>query len=444
MRPSARYTQKKSPKPGYFANVTGCEDKQTGALVAVKQLKKEHRDNSDYIYRFCREVALLDRLAPHPYIVPVLDRYLDGEDYWYVMPFATCNLGEFLDRHNGTLTSHDRLKLFDAVLDAMRHAHRAGVLHRDLAPTNILLYLKDGAHEVRVADFGLGRDMASLSAHTRTAQDGYGHAYFTAPEQLDGLKNATFKSDLFSLGKILNYVCTGRIPRVYIPCEFGPVIRKATEDNPDQRHADIDELYQAYTLVKELLTRKEELTAEERIAAYADGTRKIDWLDFHRFAVAGEHHDHVYYDYLEPVCAILGNCESVAAYYAEVQDAVGDFVNTFIDRVRECLGTVRWPFKSTDNFGYVLDNVYRTVNSPQTKIECLRELWGLAYESDQWNIQHLVQRLFTGDHVPPHFEMDVAAIIQNSRARLNSEQVRKLSGTNLPRAIRVALKDKVS
>lgn len=443
MRSNERYVQTKPPKMGSFAQVSGCYDKKTGELVAVKKLRKDHQNNADSIHRFRREMALLKELAPHPNIVPVLDKYEGDEGDWYVMPFADFSLGEYFEKNNSKLTLQNRTELFDGILAAITRSHELNILHRDLAPTNILLYSReDGGLEVTVADFGLGRNLTSSSAFTRTAQDGYGHDYYTAPEQYDGLKQASYHSDIYSLGKLLSFICTGRIPRDYQPCDFSVVIRKATEYLPEDRYPDIRSFSQAYEQIKTFLNKEEELDAEERVMGYADGSIQIDWHDFHKFAVAGEFENHVYHDYIALIVSVLRSDELVREYFSAVRGAILDFVTVYVDRVKKCTGTLGWPFVETENLGRVLDRVYRAVPSERVRIECLKELWRLGYDSDRWAIQRVVENIFTGGLLPTAHEMEVVDIIRTSNVELNKEQLHKLLGASVPKFIRQALKEK--
>ncbi len=443
MQANKRYKQKYSPRSGYFADVTGCEDSITGEIVAFKQLKIEHENNANYVLRFRREVELLERLAPHQNIVTVLDKGLDDGCNWYVMPYASSNLEDYLQRNNSKISLQSRIALFDAVLAAITHAHQNSVLHRDLGPKNILLFLlADSSFQVKVADFGLGKNWESLSAHTKTAQGNYGQLSFTAPEQMESLTQATVRSEIFSLGKVLNYICTGRSPRTYQICDFGPVIIKATENLPEDRYADIEAFTDAYNSLKEMLSRSDELTVGERVSAYADGSTPIDWHDFHRFAIAGEYTFHVYHDYLEPIARILNNDENVQAYYSVVGNSIGAFVKVYIERVEECLGTTRWPFEGANDFGRVLDRVYRTVSSSDLRINCLRELWRLAYESDRWAVRSLIEKIFKSGILPDDRETSVMEIVNSSTARLTIIQLRALLAPTLPRRIQQVLRDK--
>ena len=108
--------------------------------------------------------------------------------------------------------------------------HKRGILHRDLSPTNI--FFINGI--IKVADFGLGKNINILTSHQTIDTASFGQLFYCAPEQLTLLKEADKSSDVYSLGRIINFVMTGD------PNNFSHPLRsistKATNIDPNYRY----------------------------------------------------------------------------------------------------------------------------------------------------------------------------------------------------------------
>ena len=202
---------------GYFCQVKKYTIPHTEESVAVKVLKREYRDNADYVYRFKREIDLLRVLAGHPNVIELIDSEMDEENkgYWYSTPVADYNLYNFIKKYNNRLELKQRLYIFKHILEALRYSHGKSVIHRDLAPTNVLVLFNlhdSSAPVIKVADFGLGKNLEGTSHFTHVATENYGQYLYVAPEQRESLSQATDKSDIYSLGKLLYFVLTGKDP----------------------------------------------------------------------------------------------------------------------------------------------------------------------------------------------------------------------------------------
>lgn len=179
-----------------------------GTEVALKRLT--FQGSADEIararQRFEREAEVLTRLR-HPNIVELLDVLEDGEEITLVMAYLTG--GTLSDRvgWHGPAPAADVERLADALGSALAEAHRAGVVHRDLKPGNVLF---DDAGIAHLADFGVASsrdDTAGLTAVGTVV----GTPGFMSPEQARG-EEAGQASDVFSLGATLLYAATGEGP----------------------------------------------------------------------------------------------------------------------------------------------------------------------------------------------------------------------------------------
>lgn len=243
---------------GAMAVVHRARDRQLGRTVALKVLRETLIGHPVVSERFSREAQALARLD-HPGIVRVFDSGLDGGRAYLVM--------ELVDGHplsmRLTPTPSDRavlLRILEKVARAVQHAHEKGVIHRDLKPDNILV----SGEEPKVADFGLARLTESSPALTRSGAV-LGTPMYMAPEQVDGGREVTVRTDVHALGVLLYEILTGRpphggenIPEVYarisrdeaapprsvdpaIPWELEAVALKALEKDPGRRYGSASE-----------------------------------------------------------------------------------------------------------------------------------------------------------------------------------------------------------
>jgi hypothetical protein len=156
--------------------------------------------------RVRREAEVLRRLD-HPAIVPLLDVIDDGDDLVLVFPFLPGgNLAERV-AYYGVRPAEEVAAIADHLLDALAAAHRAGVVHRDVKPANVL-FAADG--RPLLADFGVARGPDATPGLTATDLV-VGTPGYMSPEQARG-EPATAASDVFSLGATLAFAATGHSP----------------------------------------------------------------------------------------------------------------------------------------------------------------------------------------------------------------------------------------
>ncbi len=205
---AGRYTIERELPGGGMATVYLARDLKYHRPVALKVLSPELAFSATSTERFLREIDTTARLD-HPFILAVLESGAVDDVPWYTMPYVR---GESLrDR----LSREKRLPIADAVritrevADALDYAHRAGVVHRDIKPDNILL--SDG--HARVADFGVARAIAAGSAESLTGKAIVGTLAYLSPEQAGGAK-VDGRADLYALGCVLYELLAGSPPFV--------------------------------------------------------------------------------------------------------------------------------------------------------------------------------------------------------------------------------------
>ena len=190
---------------GGMANVYRAFDHIEGRVVAVKILRDEFLSNEDFIRRFKNESKAIAVLS-HPNIVKVYDVCFTDKIQCIVMEYIDgITLKEYIDQQH-VLGWKEAVYFTEQILRALQHAHRKGIVHRDIKPQNIML-LSDGS--IKVMDFGIAR---FARYETKTMTDiALGSVHYISPEQARG-EATDERTDLYSVGVMLFEMLTGELP----------------------------------------------------------------------------------------------------------------------------------------------------------------------------------------------------------------------------------------
>ena len=238
---------------GGFGIVVEAIMPKTGLRVAVKKFERDTigvtSEEHENLQRFRREVDIQSRLK-HPNVLPVLEHDLTCDVPWFASPLARTSLAEEINSLHGD----DRriIHIFKQVLAGVRYAHENSVVHRDIKPSNILLFDNDVA---KLGDFGLGkplgqgRDIAGL---THSSDNSMGSLPYAAPEQLESFRDADCRSDIYSLGKTLLHVVTGKIPISAKVADSGAggyssFIQQCIREDPEERYQTMADVIEAFS-----------------------------------------------------------------------------------------------------------------------------------------------------------------------------------------------------
>jgi serine/threonine-protein kinase len=289
-----RYQLERRLGAGGMSTVFLAQDSVLERGVAVKLLAEHLSDDEDFVARFRREALAAARLQ-HPNIVQVFD---SGEDeasgrHYIVMEYVNGPSCADLLRSHRQLGVEQTVEICRGACHGLDYAHRAGVIHRDVKPGNLLVSDESGI--VKLADFGI----AKAAEQTRITQVGavLGTAAYLSPEQATG-EEAEAASDIYSLGVCAYQFLTGRLPHEYssltelalkqqrdsvvpiteyrpdVPPELDHAIRIALERDPSHRY--VNALAMAAAL--DAGARGEETAATQAFEA-GTGTQLLGGLD---------------------------------------------------------------------------------------------------------------------------------------------------------------------
>ncbi|WP_327329175.1 Stk1 family PASTA domain-containing Ser/Thr kinase [Streptomyces sp. NBC_01208] len=189
---------------GGMATVYRAMDTRLDRVLALKVMHPALAIDAAFVERFIREAKSVARLA-HPNVVGVFDQGAQGAYVYLAMEYvAGCTLRDVL-RERGALQPRAALDILEPVLAALGAAHRAGFVHRDMKPENVLIG-DDG--RVKVADFGLVR---AVGTATDTTGSLLGTVSYLAPEQIEQ-GTADTRSDVYACGVVLYEMLTGGKP----------------------------------------------------------------------------------------------------------------------------------------------------------------------------------------------------------------------------------------
>ncbi|MFE9646585.1 Stk1 family PASTA domain-containing Ser/Thr kinase [Streptomyces sp. NPDC006365] len=191
---------------GGMATVYRAVDTRLDRVLALKVMHPTLAADATFVERFIREAKSVARLA-HPNVVQVFDQGTDGPYVYLAMEYvAGCTLRDVL-RERGALQPRAALDILESVLAALGGAHRAGFVHRDMKPENVLIG-DDG--RVKVADFGLVRAVDTV---TNTTGSVLGTVSYLAPEQIEH-GTADPRVDVYACGIVLYEMLTGDRPHL--------------------------------------------------------------------------------------------------------------------------------------------------------------------------------------------------------------------------------------
>jgi serine/threonine-protein kinase len=205
-----------------------------GRRVAIKVLRSEYSDNPQAIRRFFAEARAVNKIAHHN-IVEVTD-FVErpGETNYYVMELLEGTSLAVLIDAGGVPTLERSIPIMQQLAEALAAVHRAGIVHRDIKPDNVVLIEKNGKSDfVKLCDFGVAKltdsTLDRVAMHSTSQGAILGTPEYMSPEQASG-KPVDLRTDIYSFGVMLYEMATGRVP--FSAPDFGEMVVQLLKAQP--------------------------------------------------------------------------------------------------------------------------------------------------------------------------------------------------------------------
>lgn len=242
---------------GGMSDVYKAKDYALGRYVAIKVLKSEFSEDTNFVSKF-RTEAQSAAVLEHPNIVNIYDVGSENGIHYIVMEYVEgITLKTYIEK-KGQLTYKEALSIAIQVGRGIQAAHAKNIVHRDIKPQNIIIST-DG--KVKVTDFGIARAVSENTIHS----DVMGSVHYASPEQARN-GYVSNRSDIYSLGIVMYEMVTGRVPfdgdstvavaiqhlqdEMDPPSKYAPnlpislekIIQKCTQKSPDRRYDSMESL----------------------------------------------------------------------------------------------------------------------------------------------------------------------------------------------------------
>lgn len=237
-------------------------------VVAIKVIKEEMAMHADIVKRFLQE-AKLGISLDHPNIIRIQDAGEHESVYFISMEYFESQDAHSIVKKTGPMPCPEVLRIALQMTDALDYAHKRGVIHRDVKPSNILI---NKAHSfAKLADFGLAKAWQTAGANHLTASgQTLGTIQYISPEQLEDSRNVSPQADIFSLGASIYFTLAGvppfgedpigkviqnilhhePPPLKNVPSAFETVIHKSLAKKTSDRFANMEQFNKALQTIK--------------------------------------------------------------------------------------------------------------------------------------------------------------------------------------------------
>lgn len=201
-----RYKIVRKVGSGGMADVYEGLDLKDNGTVAIKILKQEYCNDPQYLRRLTREAQAMVSMQ-NEHIVSLYNMGNDGDYHYLVLEYVNGHtLRDYMDSV-GCIEPRKAVDIICSVLDGLSHAHRSGLIHRDVKPQNIMMTADGG---IKLTDFGIAK-FAESTTKTYEGSEAMGSVYYISPEQAKG-DPVDVQTDIYSVGVMLYEMLTGKPP----------------------------------------------------------------------------------------------------------------------------------------------------------------------------------------------------------------------------------------
>lgn len=257
---NGRYRLVSQHGSGGMSVIYQATDIALGRTVAIKILRPSLTNDNSFLVRFRQEARNVANLS-HPNIVTVHDVGQDGNTYYMVMEFIDGPDLKRIIKEEGPFSVERTLNIAVQMCQGIGYAHRAGLVHADVKPQNILMAEGD---RVKVTDFGIAQALALTKPQERQ-KIVWGSPHYFSPEQAQG-EYPSPASDVYSIGVVIFEMLTGRLPfqggdqqelamahirdtppriielNAQVPTPLDQIVQKVLAKDPQQRFSKAEQL----------------------------------------------------------------------------------------------------------------------------------------------------------------------------------------------------------
>ncbi|MCI6020686.1 MAG: protein kinase [[Bacteroides] pectinophilus] len=350
---------------GGFANVY--RQKSTG--IIIKKLKEDFLTDRGIRSRFKREYNITKSLQG---TFGIIDVYTFDEGACsYTMEPAETTLEKYIA--NNDVSEQIKITCIRQILHVMTEVHNKDIIHRDLSPNNIFIM----AGVIKIADFGLGKDLNVFTSHQTMHTNAMGQYYYCAPEQFMMLCEGDKRSDVYSLGRVINYIMTTD-PRNSHHA-FRSVSEKATNGDASYRYADAGQLSNFF---EKAVTYRSQAENQERIDVKIKGRKFDDEIESYIYNLTNE-------EIAKRMQSYTNGFADMLFQFMKLDDSHAEFVIQSIDKAYQIVGGRN--FESYDVYAtfakrILLDNFTFVVKEIAANI-----LRYVAWDVNRFDAQHMVE-----------------------------------------------------
>jgi serine/threonine protein kinase len=235
---------------GRIQNVEGSTSKVFIEIFAEALCVRKVAKNEQcikYIEQEKRILDLVETTHDEEIIQACLKRIVDDKQS-IVFELASDTLDSYC-RKNKFFDDEKKKNLIIKVCSAFKRFHQAGLLHRDIKPNNIFIFEKEREEPIiKIGDFGLSIKESEEENERNENRYSYGCLDYISPEQHNNLSSCSALTEVYSLGKVINFVMTGS-PNNYYHC-FNSISRKCTDSQSNRRYTSVNELITAINVTQ--------------------------------------------------------------------------------------------------------------------------------------------------------------------------------------------------
>lgn len=362
---------------GGFANVY--RQKSTGLII--KKLKDEFLTDTGIRSRFKREFSITKSLQDAYGIITV---YSFSEDICsYSMEPAETTLERYI--LDNDLPNETKLNCIRQILYIMSEVHKRDIIHRDLSPNNIFFI----SGQLKIADFGLGKDLNVFSSHRTLYTNAVGQYFYCAPEQFMMLRDADKRSDVYSIGRVINFIMTGD-PRNSHHI-YRNVAEKATNSDAAYRYGDAIQLASFFekSVAYHNMEENQAQVEDKLLHNVYDADIESYIYDMSATQISKNILDEK-----------RGFVEALIAFMDTSEEHTEHIIQSIDQSFREVCG---WSFSANDPFAFFAARILKGKYSFVVKETAANILRYVAWDVNRFSAQHLVKNLLN-DGLEPMLE----------------------------------------